>query len=133
MSHFRLELKQRPHQPPCGHRVNAATTRQEKQRTQTTRSGTDAGAGLYFYTLTRGELKLRTVDLDNRSTSEHIKELACLRVEVPFLCISWWHTLLNHAEIVAFEQMPAISQHPTGKLRRSDVNYSNHDAPLNTA
>ena len=92
------------------------------------------GAGCYFYTLTRGELKPRTVDLDNRSTSEHIKELACLRVEVPFLCISWWHTLLNHAEIVAFEQMPAITRStPLVMLRRSDVNYSNHDAPLNTA
>ncbi len=91
-------------------------------------------AGCYLYTLTRGELKPRTVNLNNGSTSEHIKELACLCVEVPFLCIPRWHTLLNHAEIVAFKQMPAVTRStPLVVLRRSDVNYFVHDAPLNTA
>jgi len=53
-------------------------------------------------------------EFDRRSAREHIEELARARVKVPDLSGTRRHTLLNDAEIRAFQKMPTVADGSPG-------------------
>jgi len=53
-------------------------------------------------------------EFERRSAREHIEELARARVKVPDLSGTRRHTLLNDAEIRAFQKMPTVADGSPG-------------------
>ena len=92
-----------------------------------------ARPGCDLESLPRHELKPHTVNLKHRLPLQDEKELACHRVKMSTFPITGRHTLLDHAEISAIEQVPPLTRLPPPiVLARSDVHNLKHAATLLT-